>query len=75
MTNNESYENAFRDLMKYIREVAEEEETDLESAYSRGRASGIHSVLLVVDTVLDSASFDRRDVGLEGFSAESWYER
>ncbi len=75
MINSESYQNAFKDIMRYIREIAEEEETDLESAYSRGRASGIHSVRLAVDTVLESFSIDRSEVGLEGFSAESWYER
>ncbi len=75
MINDESYKNAFIDLMGYIRQIAEEEETDKESAYSRGRASGIHAILLAIDSVLEAASFDRSDVGLEGFNAETWYER
>ena len=75
MNQESSYKNAFIDLVGYIRELAEDEKTDLLSEYSRGRASGIHAVLLAVDTVIESANFDRVDVGLDGFSAESWYER
>ena len=71
----EVYKDAFIDLMGYIREIAEGEQTDLSSSYSRGRASGIYAVLLAVDTILQASGIERSTVGLENFSAESWYEK
>ena len=75
MSENELYKDAFVDLMRYVREIAESEQTDLDSPYSRGRASGIHSVLLAIDTILVTFEIDRATVGLDGLSAESWYEK
>lgn len=71
----ETYKNAFVQLMQYLREIAEDEETDLNDPHSRGRASGIHAVLLAVDSVLVASAIDRRTVGLENLNAESWFER
>jgi hypothetical protein len=75
MEDGNLYKDAFIELMSYIRELADEEKTDLESEYSRGRASGIHAVLLAIDTVVQAADINRSDVGLSGFDAVSWYER